>query len=152
MRMQCDVDCVSVKAKRYSPDCVCVFCKPLTRLQLSRSTWLPLPWKQLNVNHVPNEWMQWVLTTGSIPTLFCVIEPDVCKWTKSKYRQQVLILYFGTQGEPRASLCTIPMKCFARFCKGAKCTDTGGRFRSYVLRVMSPARFLCATPVLHYRV
>ena len=34
-----------------------------------------------------------------------------------------------------------------RFFKGAKCTDTGGKFRSYVLRVMSPARFLCATPV-----
>ena len=26
--------------------------------------------------------------------------------------------------------------------------NTGGRFRSYVLGVMSPARFLCATPVI----
>ena len=30
--------------------------------------------------------------------------------------------------------------------------DTGDTFRSYVLGVMSPARFLCATPVLHARV
>ena len=33
------------------------------------------------------------------------------------------------------------------FYKTAKMKNTGSRFRSYVLGVMSPARFLCAMPV-----
>ena len=31
--------------------------------------------------------------------------------------------------------------------KQVNCSNTGDTFRSYDLRVMSPARFLCATPV-----
>ena len=47
----------------------------------------------------------------------------------------------------RCALCFRRVAMTSRFYKVGEVKDTGDRVRSYDLRVMSPARFRCATPV-----
>ena len=78
------------------------FCKPRSRLQTSRSTWL------LCFGHEHN-WMRTMFYYNHNHrvhphSLFRHWARRLCKLTKSKYRRQVLISHLGTQGEPRATV------------------------------------------------
>ena len=85
-----------VKVKRCSPHC-----KPLSRLQTSRSLWLSVNNHRVHTHSLLRHWAR---------------------------RRQCIVL-----------LCVS--------LKRTKCNNTGDPFRSGVLKVMSLARFLCATPV-----